>query len=82
MKLIRRKISTSLFKIYKSYFDVIYFISLKITQMNIKKFNNEIKKKNGWIERKFFFFVNSTRNLESFSKNFSCDTREWIKYVF
>jgi hypothetical protein len=55
MKLIRRKISTSLFKIYKSYFDVIYFISLKITQMNIKKFNNEIKKKNGWIERKFFF---------------------------
>jgi len=56
MKLIGRKISTSLFKIYKSYFDVIYFISLKITQMNIKKFNNEIKKKNGWIERNFFFF--------------------------
>jgi hypothetical protein len=27
-------------------------------------------------------FVNSTRSLESFSKNFSCDTREWKKYVF
>jgi hypothetical protein len=76
MKLIGRKISTSLFKIYKSYFDVIYFISLKITQMNIKKFNNEIKKKMAELKGNFFFFVNSTRNLESFSKNFSCDTRE------
>jgi hypothetical protein len=75
MKLIGRKISTSLFKIYKIYFDVIYFISLKITQMNIKKFNNEIKKKMAELKGNFFF-VNSTRNLESFSKNFSCDTRE------
>jgi hypothetical protein len=55
MKLIRRKISTSLFKIYKSYFDVIYFISLKITQMNIKKFNNEIKKKMAELKGNFFF---------------------------
>jgi hypothetical protein len=47
-------------------------MNVKKSMMKLKK----IKKKIAELKGKKKDFVNSTRSLESFSKNFSCDTRE------